>query len=130
MRFIPTRIHGILDYFLGAFLMFSPWAFHFWRDGAESWVPIVLGAGVIVYSLLTNYELGLAKVVPMRTHLWLDLASGIVLTLSPWLFGFSDFVYVPHVVLGLLEVGAAIMTDPYPYAKREPVTAAARRQAR
>jgi hypothetical protein len=50
----------------------------------------------------------------MRVHLGLDIASGLFLALSPWLFNFSDFVYVPHVVFGLVEVATAIMTDPIP----------------
>lgn len=103
---------------MGAFLVVAPWVFGFWRNGAESWVPVWLGGGAIVYSLLTNYELGVAKLLSMRTHLWLDAASGIFLALSPWIFGFNDYVYVPHVVLGLLEIGAVMMTDPVPYTKR------------
>jgi hypothetical protein len=116
MRIIPTRVHGVLDYLVGAFLVLTPWVFGFWHNGAESWVPISLGAAAIVYSLLTNYELGPVKLLSMRTHLWLDLASGVFLALSPWIFGFSDYVYVPHVVLGLMEIAVSIMTDPNPYA--------------
>lgn len=117
MKIIPTRIHGILDYLVGAFLVVTPWVFGFWRNGAESWVPILLGGGAILYSLLTNYEMGVAKLLSMRTHLWLDAASGIFLALSPWVFGFSDYVYVPHVILGVMEIAVAMMTDPLPYAR-------------
>lgn len=117
MRLIPTRVHGILDYLMGAFLVITPWVFGFWRNGAESWVPIWLGASAILYSLLTNYELGPVKLLSMRTHLGLDLASGAFLALSPWIFGFNNYVYIPHVVLGLLEIGASLMTDPVPYTK-------------
>ena len=125
MRIIPTRFHGVLDYFVGAFLMLTPWAFGFWRNGLESWVPILLGGGAIVYSLLTNYELGRVKIIPMRTHLWLDAGSGLFLALSPWIFRFSDYVYLAHVVLGLLEMAVSMLTDPHPYAqaRRRPVEA-------
>ncbi|MBT1707960.1 hypothetical protein KK062_06995 [Fulvivirgaceae bacterium PWU5] len=119
MRIIPTRIHGILDYLVGAFLVVTPWAFGFWRNGAESWTPIWLGAAAILYSLLTNYELGVAKLLSMRTHLWLDFASGVLLALSPWIFRFSDHVYIPHVVLGLTEIVVVFMTDLHPYARVE-----------
>lgn len=116
MKVIPTRIHGVLDYLVGAFLVVIPWVFGFWRNGAESWVPIWLGGGAILYSLLTNYEMGVAKLLSMRTHLRLDLTSGIFLALSPWIFGFNDYVFVPHVVLGVLEIAVSVMTDPLPYA--------------
>jgi hypothetical protein len=50
----------------------------------------------------------------MRTHLMIDLMTGIFLAVSPWLFGFADEVYLPHLVLGILEVGAALFTKTEP----------------
>lgn len=68
----------------------------------------------LVYSVCTNYELGLVRGISMRTHLGLDYMSGALLALSPWLFGFSEEVYLPHVIMGLLEIGVAAVTDPVP----------------
>jgi hypothetical protein len=121
MRFIPTQIHGIMDYLMGALLIAAPWLFGFAAGGAETWVPVILGVGVIIYSIFTNYELGLVKSLSMGTHLGLDIAGGLVLAVSPWLFGFADFVWVPHVVFGLLEIGAGLMTHTEPAADRRGV---------
>ena len=110
MRFIPTKIHGYLDYLMGLLLIAAPWLFDFADGGAETWVPVILGAGAIIYSLMTDYELGVSRTFSMRTHLMLDLVSGIFLAVSPWLFGFADDVYGPHLILGILEIGAALMT--------------------
>lgn len=114
MRVIPTRIHGMADYAVGLLLIVAPWLLGFADGGAEQWVPIILGAGVIVYSLLTDYELGVARMIPMPAHLGLDMAGGIVLAVSPWLFGFADNVWIPHVVIGILEIAAGIMTKTVP----------------
>lgn len=114
MRFIPTRIHGYIDYLMGVLLIAAPWLLGFAAGGAETWVPVVLGAGVILYSLLTDYELGAVHTLSMPTHLWLDGLGGLLLLASPWLFGFADLVWVPHVVLGLLEIGAALTTETVP----------------
>ena len=116
MRFLPTRVHGMMDYAMGALLVAAPWLFGFADapDGAATWVPVALGLGVIAYSLLTDYELGAARKIPMPTHLLLDLGGGVLLAASPWLFGFAEWVWVPHLVLGLLEVGAAFVTQKYP----------------
>jgi hypothetical protein len=122
MRFIPTKIHGYLDYLMGALLIAAPWLFDFADGGAETWVPVILGAGAIIYSLMTDYELGATNAISMRTHLTLDLMSGILLAASPWIFGFSDYIWEPHLILGLLEIGAALMT------KREPSRGAHGRQ--
>jgi hypothetical protein len=113
MRVIPTRVHGMLDYLMGAVLIIFPWLLDLESDAAI-WVPVILGAGAIAYSLLTDYELGVLRHLPMSTHLILDMLSGTVLAASPWLFGFADEVWVPHVVLGILEIGAAMMTQTIP----------------
>lgn len=110
MRFISTRQHGYLDYVVGLLLIAAPWLFGFARGGAETWVPVFLGAGALLYSMMTNYELGIVKAIPMSMHLWLDGLSGLLLLASPWLFGFAEYVTGPHVVVGLLEIGAALTT--------------------
>jgi hypothetical protein len=115
MKIINTRVHGMLDYLVSLILIGAPWILNFSHDGAETWVPVILGAASIVYSLITSYEFGVTKMISMRTHLGLDIASGIVLALSPWIFGFSDLVYMPHLIFGVLEIGVALMTDPSPY---------------
>jgi hypothetical protein len=52
-----------------------------------------------------------AKLIPMPVHLGADILVGLVLIASPWLLGFADEVWIPHVVLGVLEVGVASMTQ-------------------
>lgn len=114
MRFIPTNIHGMLDYLMSAILIATPWLFGFARGGAEQWVPIALGAMAATVSLFTRYEMGVVRRIPMETHLILDFANGALLALSPWLFGFSDYVWAPHVVLGLFEIAASLTTRTTP----------------
>jgi hypothetical protein len=109
-RFIPTRTHGIVDYVTGATLAAVPWLFHFDDEDAATNIMVTLGAGALAYSLLTDYELGAKKVIPMDTHLKLDAASGVLLAASPWLFGFARRVWVPHVIFGVFEVIASLST--------------------
>jgi hypothetical protein len=114
MKFISTRVHGMLDYFVSAILIASPWLLNFYRAGAESWVPVILGAAAILYSLLTNYELSISKSISMKMHLTLDALSGIFLAASPWIFAFSDYVYLPHLIFGILEIAVSATTEPTP----------------
>ena len=107
---LKSKTHGYLDYLVAVLLIAAPWLFGFYRGGTESWVPIILGVTTIVYSLLTNYELGAFRVIPFNVHLGIDVLSGIFLAASPWLFNFADYVYVPHLVVGLLEIGVATFT--------------------
>jgi hypothetical protein len=118
VRFIPTRVHGMVDYGMGVLLIVAPWLLGFAAGGAETWVPVILGAAAIGYSLFTDYELGLVRKIPMGTHLGLDLGSGVLLAASPWLFGFAGLVYLPHLILGLVEIGAALTTHKTPDPRR------------
>jgi hypothetical protein len=104
----------VLDYLVGALLIAAPWLFDFDRGGAETLVPVLLGVSTLVYSLFTDYELGAVRRIPMRTHLNLDLASGILLAASPWLFGFADYVWQPHLIVGLIEIGTVLMSRSVP----------------
>ncbi len=110
MNIISRRAHGALDYTVGVLLILAPKLFGF-EGGIEAQIPVVLGIATIVYSLLTQYELGLIKVLPFRVHLGIDVVAGLFLAASPWLFGFADRVWVPHVVVGLLELGVVFMTS-------------------
>ena len=118
MRFIGTKTHGYLDYIVGALLIAAPWLFGFDKNDAAAYIPVILGISAIVYSLLTDYELGAWPELSMRTHLALDLASGVLLAVSPWLFGFADYVWAPHLIFGLLEIGVALMTQRSPSVER------------
>jgi len=113
MRFLPTRVHGIMDYLMGALLIALPFLARF-PDRWATWVPVALGAGALVYSMLTNYELGLMPVLSMPAHLGMDAAGGLLLAASPWLFGFSSVIWMPHLILGLMEIGAALVTQTVP----------------
>jgi drug/metabolite transporter (DMT)-like permease len=114
-RIIPTKIHGILDYLVGVVLIAAPWIFGFSGVRSAATVPVILGAAAVIYSIFTDYELGLVKVFSMRLHLVLDLSSGIILATSPWIFGFEDQVLLPHLIIGCLEVIVSLITDASPY---------------
>jgi uncharacterized membrane protein HdeD (DUF308 family) len=113
MRFIPTKFHAPLDYIVGVALIAAPWIFQFSDHTAATVIPIVLGIGLIAYSLITDYELGVWKVAPMAVHNVIDVVAGAFLALSPWLFGFADEsanVWLPHVVVGLAAVFLGLTT--------------------
>ena len=128
MRFIPTKFHAPLDYIVGAALIAAPWIFQFSEHKAATVVPIVLGIGLIAYSLFTNYELGVWKVAPMAVHNVIDVVAGTVLALSPWLFGFADEsanVWLPHVIVGAAAIFLGLTTVQQGYSYRRSATTTA-----
>lgn len=117
LRFVDTRAHGVLDYLVGLVLILAPWIFQFDDVAAAKWVAIGVGVAMITTALLTNYELGIANLIPMHVHLVMDAVIGAFLALSPWIFGFSDEgtnVWLPHVIVGLAAIGVALVSSPWP----------------
>lgn len=119
IRFLPTMVHGLLDYVVGSLLILVPNLFGFQdMGGPPVIIPRMLGIGAILYSLITRYEWGVLKVLPMPAHLAIDFASGVLLAVSPWLFGFADrppSVWMPHVIGGLLEIGVVLVSQTEPH---------------
>ncbi len=110
MRFLPTNVHGVIDYLWGIALLASPWLFGFADVTTAKWVAAIFGTGAIIYSALTAYELGVVRILPMSLHLILDAIAGAFLAASPFLLGFSDQVYLPHLIFGLFSVIASLIT--------------------
>lgn len=118
MRFIPTKVHGILDYLVGIALITAPWLFGFADvGGAAVVIPMVLGIGLLVYSLFTKYEWGPFGFIPMPVHLVFDIVASLFLALSPWIFGFAGEalnVWLPHVVVGATVIVVVLFSQPQP----------------
>jgi len=104
----------MLDYPLGVVLILAPWIFGFSDvGGAAVAVPIIIGALMIGQSLITDWELSIADVIPLPVHLTDDIVAGVVLALSPFVFGFSDQgtnAWLPHVIVGIGLIGAGLLT--------------------
>jgi len=83
----------------------APWA---------ALVPRINGVAGAYYSLITDYELGALKVLPMPAHLAFDAAKGAFMSSSRWFFGFAKNgprYWLPHVLMGTADVLAAITTQ-------------------
>ena len=110
MRFMSRKSHAVLDYIMGILLIVAPWLFGFSAFEAARWCSVAVGVLIILMSLITDYEGGTKKIISMGTHLNMDVLAGIFLAISPWLFGFNELVYLPHLIFGILEIGAGLFT--------------------
>ncbi|MBC7942900.1 hypothetical protein H7X68_00150 [Candidatus Saccharibacteria bacterium] len=105
LKVIPTRVHGALDYVIGFGLILSPLLFNFQdTDSAAAIIPIILGSTLILYSLFTDYEWGVFKLIIMPYRLILDALLSLLLIVSPFLFSFiseTPSIWVLHIFTGL-----------------------------
>lgn len=115
MKPISTRMHGVIDYLAALVLMAFPFLLvRTPEHEAVIWVPFALGGMIFVVSLFTRYELSISKAISMKMHLVLDVLAGIFLAASPWIFDFNEIIYLPHVILGVMLVIGALLTQTEP----------------
>lgn len=100
MAIINTKLHGILDYSI-AFVLILPWIVNYNATSQDSLVLASCGSLVLLYSLITNYEFGMIKLLPMRVHLVLDLLVGLFLILTPWLFDLYNYYGYWPIIIGI-----------------------------
>ena len=113
MKLFSTKTHGVLDYVTAGTLFALPRMMD-WSPAARSLLTNA-SLGTVAYSLLTRYELGLWKVLPMKGHLALDAMSGLLLAAAPFLLLDEDTsANAVFVALGLFEIGASLMTETEP----------------
>jgi hypothetical protein len=83
-------------------------------NGSEGTVLGAMGATILAQSLMTDYELGAMKVIDMKAHLMADVAGGILLAATPWLFNMSPRARVPFAVLGFGIAVIGLLTNTQP----------------
>lgn len=114
-RPIDATMHGMTDYTVGSLLMTV-----FPRlariEGTRS-AGQVRTAGAIhaAYSTITNYPLGIIKLIPYRAHLAIDALGAIALAATPFLTGQyreGRAQWAPHLGLAAFELASLAMSDP------------------
>ena len=124
LRFIPTRVHGILDYVNGSALLAAPELLRTKDEPRAALVSRLVGGGATASTLMTDFELGAVKAIPMPIHLTLDAVTGALLVGAPWLLGYAKGgprYWLPHALVGTGEVLAAVATKTKPaYYKAKP----------
>jgi hypothetical protein len=114
-RPVDATLHGVVDYTAGATLttIFPRLA---GIEGTRSAHQIrTAGAIHAAYSTLTDYPLGIVKVIPFQVHLLVDAVGAFALAATPFVTGqFKQGrrQWVPHVALCLFELASLAMTDP------------------
>lgn len=114
MKPLSVKTHTVIGLIVGLALIVAPWLFAFSdQGGAAVMVPIYVGIFILLSELTTTSPYSPIKLVPMKTHIVIDVLTGLFLLLSPWLFNFSGLevnAWLPHVIVGIAIVGYALMT--------------------
>jgi hypothetical protein len=111
MKFIPRKGHAIADILIVLILLIYPWVFIKEPKGLETIVMIGSGIAILCYSLMTRYEIGVARTISMTVHLSIDFFVGLFLLTSPWLLNFGTRIIWPHVIIGAIVMLLSITSS-------------------
>lgn len=113
---IPLNVHNVMDYVVGTALVLSPFVFGFSDVPMARSLFLVLGLGLIGYSLVTRYRYSIAKIIPLGVHMFMDFAAGVIVMAAPWLMGYRGQLTggqtAVHIIFGLGAIGLVAFTKP------------------
>jgi hypothetical protein len=114
-RPVDATLHGVVDYSAGALLLtvFPKLA---GIEGTRSARQIRTAAAIHGgYSTITDYPLGIVKLLPFQAHLAIDALGALALAATPFVTGQykqGRRQWLPHVALCLFELSSLAITDP------------------
>ena len=113
MRVVPAKVHGAIDYGMAPALALAPELFRMKDGKSASLPPRVAGVTGAVAAALSDQDLAVRRVMPMKAHLALDAATGLALAVAPWIGGSAKKGtrhWLPHAIVGAEELALALTT--------------------
>ena len=110
-RIIPQDVHSVMDYSHGAIGLLSAAIANTTRGRIAN---TALSAAAMGVSVLTDYKLSVAKVIPIEVHEAIDYVWGVGNVLAPFALGYrrkDKLVSFVQIALGLGTIAASMITD-------------------
>jgi hypothetical protein len=105
-------MHGVGDYGAGLVLLIAGLVADA-SDEARA-TGIVLGATLLLVSLLTRYPLGVVKAIPFPVHSAGDYLGGLAAIVAPFALDFWDTdkgLSTLYIVIGAVVIALSLVTD-------------------
>lgn len=109
---IPLNLHAAIEPLAAIVIIAAPWIFGFSETDSATVICVLVGVAMLLVGSMTDWRMSLVRLIPLRMHMAGDLAMGLVLLLSPLIFGFADEGGPTRfmVIAGALEALTALMT--------------------
>jgi hypothetical protein len=114
--FISTTFFGALSYLIAFTMIASPWLFKFVDvSSAALLIPMYVGWLQFIMAVFSDNKTSMIRQFPIQTHLAIDMLMGFIVVVSPWLYTFSDKIFLPQLIFGLVLMGLALFTKKSPF---------------
>jgi hypothetical protein len=109
MKITSPTFHGYLDYVTVVLFLVAPTLVGL--TGMAATFAYALAAIHLTMTLLTDFPLGAAKVIPFAIHGWVERVVGPILILLPFVLGFDAAARIFYVVIGGVIILVRLVTD-------------------
>ncbi|WP_411725577.1 hypothetical protein [Methyloglobulus sp.] len=109
MKIISPTQHGYLDYVTVVLFLAAPTLIGL--TGVAGALAYALAAIHLAMTLVTDFPLGVAKLLPFSIHGWVERVVGPVLVLLPFALGFDTAARSFYIVIGIVIVVVGLLTD-------------------
>ncbi|MDZ7717736.1 MAG: hypothetical protein U5K72_02805 [Balneolaceae bacterium] len=109
MKILTPRFHGYLDYLTVAIFLIAPLLLGL--EGLSAIFSYILGAIHLLMTILTDFSLGFAKLIPIKTHGWIETVVGPLVLLLPFILGFNETARTFYIAMGAIIIIASLLTD-------------------
>ncbi|TML65574.1 MAG: hypothetical protein E6G14_16185 [Actinobacteria bacterium] len=129
VKILPAWFHAAADYSVGILLIVVALA----DNGSAGALAtgVVVGAVVLLVSMLTRYPLGVVKVLPFTVHSAGDYLAAALLIAAPFALNFADAeggMAAFYVAAGIAVLAVSLITN-YQYSPKRTVAAGASQPA-
>ena len=104
MKVLSPRGHGYIDYLVVLAFCAAPSVLEF--EGTPETAAYALAGVHLLLTILTDFPLGLAKLVPFPLHGILEFLVAILLVALPWVLGFHGIEAAKMFYIG---AGASVL---------------------
>ncbi len=109
MTKITATQHGYLDYITVVLFVLAPTVIGL--TGMAGTIAYALAGIHLAMTLITDFPLGVFKMLPFTIHGWVERVVGPALVLLPFVLGFDGPARVFYIVIGIVIIVVGLLTD-------------------
>lgn len=108
-KILTPTLHGYLDYVTVVLFLIAPSLLGL--TGMAGMFAYLLAAIHLAMTLLTDFPLGVYKLIAFPLHGWIERGVGPMLIVLPFIFGFNDVATMFYIAVGIVIIIVGLLTD-------------------
>lgn len=109
MKILSPRVHGYLDYLTVVIFLIAPILLGL--EGLSAIIAYVLAAIHLLMTILSDFSLGFAKLIPFKKHGWVETVVGPIVLLLPFIVGLYETARIFYITMGIIIIVVSLITD-------------------